>query len=959
MPSKPNVVPGADGKVTLEPDFGGKAHEFVVTLDAGSLALSSDGSVWENETLTGVVYDKTLREAGVTAVGVPYRNGYTFAGFYTQAEGGSSYIDAAGMPVSGKPWAETAEVGEDGARHVALYARWVEDAYRVVYDLSLPAEGNDALAEKTPGRQTIEGSAPVASRSWAYGSAPSHDGGALPVAQASPATAQGSFFRNGYDFQGWYWVDENGAAVTVSGADGSPRGTFAPSLVWQRAHKGGLVSDAAATSGTLVLYAAWIPKVYGLVFDLDYQEQADRVLPDETMAGMISPNEVKERNGAYYYEVAYEADLTPFFEGMGSSAVPCAPTDAPYTFAGWRVKGGIGDGSALALADANGDVSEAALSGAFMPAYPLSTRTVGEGGAPATITYRGEWTAPEPVKVRLRADAEGDPVRGRFVTASFADIDPALVESATEQELVLKDVGYALGFDLMGARSPYRPRASAGYTLAGFLCTDADGRILDAQGRPTAETDPYDGTGELKSGLALVSSLSKLTEDAYAVAVYSRNRMIVELDMSEIPQKPGYEGYTLYTEVDGTYEEGWSIDGSVHDSPVYAFDVTAPPFALPDDVVVAGYAFCGWERAGSAEMVPDGYVFDPSRIAADPNLSRQTFKPVFEEKVYEVSFLDNHADGQGGSRKATVTFEGAILDAGDFAGLEGYEVGATLPMASVPEPETAPNDPSHTGSDAAYEHYHSYPFSLWRIGSPYSTQADVQERSANEAVTADEWSAWIERFSQAAPGTRAKTEALAVYAVWARAISAVLPLRADVALDADTGSVALPDEAHAVYGVGLQEGEALEVASLRCEGVAATVFDMRVGEPVRLTVFADAASKPSMGAPSVDADGFIRGDYGGNARGKLSVDLGRSASSFGKGELEAAGFRPFTAGEAAEGSSGSLAMRFGLDLDGCAIEEVRALRAQLPDPNGELDENGWTRAALPVARLLYTVQIAQ
>ena len=947
----PSLVPGSDGEVTLYAIWDGKAHLFEVTLDAGGEAVAEDGSSWQDEVIENVVYDKTLRESGVSSVKVPSRDGHTFLGFFTEEEGGISYIGADGAPVVGRAWVQEASAGEDGKRHVTLHAQWLKDEYRISYDMSLPGEGNAALVDMTPGAQKVEGRPAAMERTWKVGDAPSHDGSALPTASGAPvATSSGLFFRNGYDFKGWYWTDEEGEAVMVSGADGSSRDRFSPSLSWQKEHKGALKADGTVESGHLTLYAAWSPKVYAVQMELGYREQGNRVLPDDTMIGMTAPNKVSCKGGVYYYEVAYEQDLTPFFDEDGTAI---APSDPPYAFVNWKAKGEAAGSTVLFEDDADAS-TPAILKGSFCPPYPLSARVAGGGGIPSVITFQGQWESPSPVSLHLSV---GDATRGVFSAAAFDQMDPSIFDEAasTERELVFHDVGYERAFDLVSARSPYRPQPRSGYALAGFVLTNERGELLASDGT-TLDHGAYDEQGELRGDLALLSSLSKLTHDTYALAVFSRNKMVVELDMSKIPAHEGYEGYELYTEgEDGTYESGWLIEGASHGSTIYSFNVTDAPFSLPDDVIVAGYVFCGWERANGdlSGAVPD--MFDPSLIAADPNLAHQVFVPRFAEKRYEVSFLDGHKEGQG-ARSATVDFEGHILDAGDFNGEAGNELGSVLSMASVPTPDSALDDPDHAQGDAAGDHYHSYPFSVWRIGAPYASQVDPQERLADEKVSSSEWSAWFARFVKPVPGERSEMETLSIYAIWQRAISAVLPLSASVALDPNSGATSMPEKAYEVYATGLHDEEALEIASIRYESTLAdgssgdNVLQLDKGAPIRLLLFTNQDA-PCQVMPTIDENGIIEGDFGASEGDVLSIDLSRSSATVGKSELASYGFVPFRSG------GDALRMRFGLDLKGCSIHEVRALKDTLPSLKDAHDESGWSEQRVPFARLFYTVQV--
>ena len=146
---------------------------------------------------------------------------------------------------------------------------------------------------------------------WEYGDAVSAI--TFPVASSDPT--RGTMFRNGYDFKGWYYLDENGDAVYVSNAAGTGTAgmTWMPSLTWQQAHKN--------AEGAVHLYAGWTPKTYALRFNLNrIGVTSDVWLPNNTTPA--NTNKMTHTDDVYYYEVEYEGSITPYFDDANAAAVP-------------------------------------------------------------------------------------------------------------------------------------------------------------------------------------------------------------------------------------------------------------------------------------------------------------------------------------------------------------------------------------------------------------------------------------------------------------------------------------------------------------------------------------------------------------------------------------------------------------------------------------------------------------
>lgn len=166
----------------------------------------------------------------------------------------------------------------------------------------------------------------------------------------------------------------------------------------------------------------------------------------------------------------------------------------------------------------------------------------------------------------------------------------------------------------------------------------------------------------------------------------------------------------------------------------------------------------------------------------------------------------------------------------------------------------------------------------------------------------------------------------------------------------------MPEKAYEVYATGLHDEEALEIASIRYESTLAdgssgdNVLQLDKGAPIRLLLFTNQDA-PCQVMPTIDENGIIEGDFGASEGDVLSIDLSRSSATVGKSELASYGFVPFRSG------GDALRMRFGLDLKGCSIHEVRALKDTLPSLKDAHDESGWSEQRVPFARLFYTVQV--
>ena len=237
----------------------------------------------------GVEFSASVENGKLTEAQLPKRTGYTFMGYYTQKNDEVSVADAADSRFAGiqwinekgelssNKWNETPAKMED----FVLYAAWRLDECEVTFDTTGNVNGIEQDKE-----QVVLVNAP-AKAVWRYGK----------EKVGIPAASKSTFYRNGYEFGGWYYTEDgtlNGKRVFVSDAEGNP----IPEK-W----------DVVKTSVTL--WPAWKAKTYIINLDDGFPK----------IAGMEDAEKTDKSTEAVYDQ---PLDLSKF-----------DPEFPPYTFKGW------------------------------------------------------------------------------------------------------------------------------------------------------------------------------------------------------------------------------------------------------------------------------------------------------------------------------------------------------------------------------------------------------------------------------------------------------------------------------------------------------------------------------------------------------------------------------------------------------------------------------------------------
>ncbi len=370
----------AEIKVTIEADY-------TVYFDAAGGTVSP-----ESKTVT--------YQSAYGTLPVPARTGYTFAGWYTAAQGGAEVTASTIMNTTGN--------------HI-LYARWKSNAYTLTldanggsisgsatYTLSYGGSGGSSLASSSPSRTgytfmgwytapdggtQVYNSAGACTNEGTYWNNGAYvyagnltvyarwspnsyvlylnpNGGSLGTGDSSPyilTFGTGSYcdlsrglpVRTGYAFQGWYTAPDGGVQVYNRSGACTNEGTYWKGSTWVYA-------------GDLTLYAHWMPKQYTVTFDAN--------------GGSVSP-----------------ADKEVTFDSVYGT-LP-TPTRPGYTFYGWIMSG---TNTLITAADKVITASDHTLQAVWV-ANTLTVTFDADGGSVSpgskTVTYKSAYgTLPVPVR---------------------------------------------------------------------------------------------------------------------------------------------------------------------------------------------------------------------------------------------------------------------------------------------------------------------------------------------------------------------------------------------------------------------------------------------------------------------------------------------------------------------------------------------------------------------------------
>ncbi len=368
--------------------FTAQAKTYTVTLDRQS---GSGGS--SSVTAT---YDAAMPTATM-----PTRVGYSFGGYYTEANGGGTqYYNADGT--SARNWGETS--------NTTLYAKWTAATYTVALDWQLGSGGTDSV--------TV-----------AYGSA-------MPTPITIPT-------RTGYTFDGYY---------THTCGDGTQYYTAS----------GASAKNWNETSVTK-LYANWKAKTYTVA--LDRQSGSGGTDSVAATYGSPMPSITKPTRTGYtfggYYALA-NGEGTQYYSASGASASNWNIANATTLYAKWAAKenkltfdpngGKFSDGSTSALTYPNANLS-------MSPVYGSSSFSSVAKASRTGYAFAGWYTAASGGEQVY--DANGQAVKGTYWTESRANGGTWKHDGDLTMYAHWAGAGYTVVFNANGGSGTMEPMSCA------------------------------------------------------------------------------------------------------------------------------------------------------------------------------------------------------------------------------------------------------------------------------------------------------------------------------------------------------------------------------------------------------------------------------------------------------------------------------------------------------------------
>ena len=328
--------------------FTAQAKTYTVTLDRQS---GSGGS-----SSVTVTYDSAMPEAAM-----PTRAGYSFGGYYTEANGGGTqYYNADGT--STRNWNETGDT--------TLYAKWTAAMSTVTLDRQPGSGGTDSVTAT-------------------YGSA-------MPTPITIPT-------RIGYTFDGYY-EHTFGDGTQYYNADGTSARN------WDRA-------------GNVTLYAKWKATMYTITLDRQSgsggTDSVDATY-GSTMPSITLPTRTGYMFGGYY--ALANGEGTQYYAASGASASTWNIANATTLYAKWTAKeckltfapngGTFPDGSTSVLSYPNANLS-------MFPVYGSSSFSSVVKASRTGYAFAGWYTAVSGGEQVY--DANGQAVKGTYWTESRAN----------------------------------------------------------------------------------------------------------------------------------------------------------------------------------------------------------------------------------------------------------------------------------------------------------------------------------------------------------------------------------------------------------------------------------------------------------------------------------------------------------------------------------------------------------
>lgn len=552
------------------------------------------GTLYENGELLagGIATAEVITGATITAPDAELqKEGYTFGGWYTDADGTKAWDFAAD------------KVRED----TVLYAKWIPVAYEIIYELD-----GGTNAEKNPATYTME----------------------TAVTLADPVKA-------GYRFMGWYTTaDDTGSKVTEIPA--GSRGARTLYAKWKAeeqtyeihhmqekldgsGYEDAEMTTAAALTGESVTIGKEQSKTYtGFTFDENKTEDSTGIIPGE---GLLVLKLYYSRNK---YDVTFvsgtgdnpETQTVPY---QGKVTEPEEPAREGYTFTGW-----------YCATEASGqwNFAEDAVTGAtrLIAGWTANTYNVTfdrQGGIGGDENVLATYDSAMPgITVPARAGyrflgyydaAEGGTQYYNADGSSAADWDKAGEDQESDIFTLYaqwETNSYQVTFDANGGEGSME---NLGFTY------DVDGSLS----RNTFVREGYTFAGWAKAGNADTAeyadeaSVRNLTTEADGtVTLYAVWQPIT---------------YTVVYRANGA-------DGGSMEEQTISYDAKTP--LSENGYTKTGYHFMGWAIAADTQTVTYAEGASVHNLTATAG-EKITLYAVWEVNTYKVKFDPNGGEGTG------------------------------------------------------------------------------------------------------------------------------------------------------------------------------------------------------------------------------------------------------------------------------------------------------------------------
>lgn len=285
---------------TLTAQWTAKSFSFIIDPNGGSLFGSTAAQQIGTVTcLSNAYYDNRGR--------IPTRTGYTFAGYYDSASGGTMVFNSSGLSVTSKYFNSSNQYIYEG--NLKVYAHWTENTYSIKY------VANDNGVQQTT--------------TTATGSTASQNN--LKYTQTVTIQNNG-FSKTGYHFLYWS-TNSNGTGTHYSPG--------------QRLNSGSSKTEAlSATNGaTVTLYAIWTPNTYTIVYNAN---------ADKNVRYNSKTNKDEKKNYSSDVEQYAATGAVPSKTSHTYDAYKNLNTNSNFTWAGHTFLGWSTDKNATSATYTNG-----------------------------------------------------------------------------------------------------------------------------------------------------------------------------------------------------------------------------------------------------------------------------------------------------------------------------------------------------------------------------------------------------------------------------------------------------------------------------------------------------------------------------------------------------------------------------------------------------------------------------